>query len=114
MTQVRVPHFTNGNNTNISCVFLDSSSDDESIPEEILSPDKEYNYPQDHVVKMLPEQLIKPPIRDSSMATSANKLTKYPERERERERERARPPQNLPPLVSQSLQELNMKTLSIN
>ncbi|XP_037935929.1 disco-interacting protein 2 isoform X2 [Teleopsis dalmanni] len=65
----------------------DSTTDDESIPEEIISPDKEYNYPQDHINNMT-ESVIKPPIRDSSMGGSVHK-NKYPER---------RPPQNLPPL----------------
>ncbi|XP_039963154.1 disco-interacting protein 2 isoform X1 [Bactrocera tryoni] len=66
---------------------IDSSTDEESIPEETISPDKEYNYPRDHVSNIM-EPIIKPPIRDSSMAGAQNKQ-KYPER---------RPPQNLPPL----------------
>ncbi|XP_036346287.1 disco-interacting protein 2-like [Rhagoletis pomonella] len=67
---------------------IDSSTDEESIPEETISPDKEYNYPRDHVSNIM-EPIIKPPIRDSSMGGAQNKH-KYPER---------RPPQNLPPLV---------------
>ncbi|TMW48834.1 hypothetical protein DOY81_006083 [Sarcophaga bullata] len=51
---------------------LKSSSDDESIPEEIISPDKEYNYPRDHVGNVV-EQNIKPPIRDSSKGISSGK-----------------------------------------
>ncbi|XP_054731793.1 disco-interacting protein 2 isoform X1 [Anastrepha obliqua] len=66
---------------------IDSSTDEESIPEETISPDKEYNYPRDHVSNIM-EPIIKPPIRDSSMGGAQNKH-KYPER---------RPPQNLPPL----------------
>lgn len=44
----------------------ESSTEDESIPEEIVTPDKEYNYPRDHVSNMI-EAHIKPPVRESSI-----------------------------------------------
>ncbi|XP_059217269.1 disco-interacting protein 2 isoform X2 [Stomoxys calcitrans] len=50
----------------------DSSTEDESIPEEILSPDKEYNYPKDHVSNVV-ETHIKPPVRESSMGIASFK-----------------------------------------
>lgn len=91
---------------------LDSSSDDESIPEELISPDKEYNYPRDHISNSMlpPEPIIKPPIRESSMSAQQQHLRhdvkqsqppiqKYPSSGSAAER---RPPQNLPPLVSDS------------
>ncbi|TDG53237.1 hypothetical protein AWZ03_000052 [Drosophila navojoa] len=87
---------------------LDSSSDDESIPEELISPDKEYNYPRDHISNSMlpPEPIIKPPIRESSMSAQQQHLRhdvkqsqapiqKYPSSGSAAER---RPPQNLPPL----------------
>jgi len=88
---------------------LDSSTDDESIPEETISPDKEYNYPRDHISNSIlpPEPIIKPPIRESSMGSQQhsrpdvkqNQLPnqKYTSSNSAPER---RPPQNLPPLVS--------------
>ncbi|KRF97799.1 uncharacterized protein Dwil_GK17656, isoform B [Drosophila willistoni] len=91
---------------------LDSSTDDESIPEELISPDKEYNYPRDHISNsMLPQEpIIKPPIRESSMISqqqqhlqrhdvkptqTTSHSQKYPSSSSVAER---RPPQNLPPL----------------
>ncbi|XP_046808733.1 disco-interacting protein 2 isoform X2 [Lucilia cuprina] len=65
----------------------ESSTGDESIPEEIISPDKEYNYPRDHVGNMV-EQNIRPPIRESSKGIASGKNSQ-PER---------RQKQALPPL----------------
>ncbi|ALC42967.1 DIP2 [Drosophila busckii] len=91
---------------------LDSSTDDESIPEELISPDKEYNYPRDHISNSMlpPEPIIKPPIRDSSMAAQQQqqpqqlhlrqhdvKQSQAPMQKYLSSGER-RPPQNLPPL----------------
>ncbi|XP_058987472.1 disco-interacting protein 2 isoform X2 [Musca domestica] len=50
----------------------ESSSEDESIPEEIISPDKEYNYPRDHVSNIM-EPHIKPPVRESSIGIVSSK-----------------------------------------
>lgn len=89
---------------------LDSSTDDESIPEEIISPDKEYNYPRDHISNSMlpPEPIIKPPIRESSMSSQQHsrhdvKPTPQPPNHKYASSNSAperRPPQNLPPIVS--------------
>lgn len=69
---------------------LESSTGDESIPEEVISPDKEYNYPRDHVGNLV-EQNIRPPIRESSKGKSSNKNSQLERRQK----------QALPPLVSE-------------
>lgn len=92
---------------------LDSSTDDESIPEELISPDKEYNYPRDHISNSMlpPEPIIKPPIRESSMASQQQQQQQQHLRHEVKQSQAAiqkypssgsssRPPQNLPPLVS--------------
>lgn len=72
-------------------MFLDSSTDDDSIPEERIStPEREYNYPRDHITNSR-EQIIQPPKRDTSITQSANNQKYLSDR---------RPPQNLPPPVS--------------
>ncbi|XP_073840161.1 disco-interacting protein 2 isoform X2 [Musca autumnalis] len=53
----------------------ESSSEDESIPEEIISPDKEYNYPRDHVSNIM-EAHIKPPVRESSIGIVSDRRKK--------------------------------------
>ena len=72
----------------------DSTTEDESIPEEgISTPDREYNYPRDHISNSR-EQIIKPPIRDSSVGGGGGvggHHKNYSDR---------RPQQNLPPPVS--------------
>ncbi|KAL5290225.1 DIP2 family protein [Megaselia abdita] len=66
----------------------DSSTDDDSIPEERIStPEREYNYPRDHINNSR-EQIIQPPKRDTSITQSANNQKYLSDR---------RPPQNLPP-----------------
>ncbi|EDX07006.1 GD25718 [Drosophila simulans] len=86
---------------------LDSSTDDESIPEETISPDKEYNYPRDHISNSIlpPEPIIKPPIRESSMGSQQHarpdvKQTQFQIRNYKKQSSapERRPPQNLPPL----------------
>ncbi|XP_055854110.1 disco-interacting protein 2 isoform X12 [Episyrphus balteatus] len=63
----------------------DTTTDDESIPEERIStPDREYNYPRDHINNSR-EQIIKPPIRDSSVGGGHKNFSDR------------RPQQNLPP-----------------
>lgn len=88
---------------------LDSSTDDESIPEETISPDKEYNYPRDHISNSIlpPEPIIKPPIRESSMGSQQHARTDVKQNQITNQKYTApnsaperRPPQNLPPLVS--------------
>ncbi|XP_055854108.1 disco-interacting protein 2 isoform X10 [Episyrphus balteatus] len=71
------PYMTKGNQ--------DTTTDDESIPEERIStPDREYNYPRDHINNSR-EQIIKPPIRDSSVGGGHKNFSDR------------RPQQNLPP-----------------
>ncbi|XP_055903593.1 disco-interacting protein 2 isoform X10 [Eupeodes corollae] len=66
----------------------DTTTDDESIPEERIStPDREYNYPRDHINNSR-EQIIKPPIRDSSVGGGGGGHKNFSDR---------RPQQNLPP-----------------
>lgn len=48
------------------------TSDEDSIPEEILSPDREYNYPRDHVTSIV-EPNVKPPTRESSISMFSGK-----------------------------------------
>lgn len=67
--------------------FLDTSSDDGSIPEERIStPDREYNYPRDHLGNS--REQMKLPSRDHSNRHQSNISE--------------RRPQNLPPPVSPS------------
>ncbi|XP_030386379.1 disco-interacting protein 2 isoform X2 [Scaptodrosophila lebanonensis] len=102
---------------------VDSSTDDESIPEELISPDKEYNYPRDHISNSMvpPEPIIKPPIRESSMIAQQQQQPPQPQQQQHSRPEmkqsqfqsqpphqkypssgsvsaERRPPQNLPPL----------------
>ncbi|XP_055854107.1 disco-interacting protein 2 isoform X9 [Episyrphus balteatus] len=77
-TQRRVTH-------NEKRYHSDTTTDDESIPEERIStPDREYNYPRDHINNSR-EQIIKPPIRDSSVGGGHKNFSDR------------RPQQNLPP-----------------
>lgn len=49
-----------------NCMRIDSSSDDASIPEErIATPDREYNYPRDHLSNSR-EKMKLPSSRDHS------------------------------------------------
>ncbi|XP_055854104.1 disco-interacting protein 2 isoform X6 [Episyrphus balteatus] len=73
-----------GGGRTTGCV-VDTTTDDESIPEERIStPDREYNYPRDHINNSR-EQIIKPPIRDSSVGGGHKNFSDR------------RPQQNLPP-----------------
>lgn len=75
--------------TQIECAHTDSSSDDDaSIPEErIATPDREYNYPRDHLLNSR-EKMKLPSSRDHSGRHASNISE--------------RRPQNLPPPVSNS------------
>lgn len=65
--------------------ITDSSSDDASIPEErIATPDREYNYPRDHLCNSR-DKIKMPSQRDNS--------------ERRHQNNAERRPQNLPPPV---------------
>uniref|UniRef100_A0A1B0G3J4 DMAP1-binding domain-containing protein n=1 Tax=Glossina morsitans morsitans TaxID=37546 RepID=A0A1B0G3J4_GLOMM len=66
---------------------LDSTTDDDSIPDDIISPDREYNYPRDHVSNIV-EPNIKPPIRESSKGIFPAKNSQSDRRQK----------QTLPPL----------------
>lgn len=71
----------------VSLIFTDSSSDDASIPEErITTPDREYNYPRDHLCNSRDKIKI-PSQRDNSERRHQNNAVE-------------RRPQNLPPPVS--------------
>lgn len=64
----------------------DSSSDDASIPEErIATPDREYNYPRDHLCNSR-DKIKMPSQRDNSERRHQNHASE-------------RRPQNLPPPV---------------
>lgn len=64
----------------------DSSSDDASIPEErIATPDREYNYPRDHLCNSR-DKIRMPSQRDNSERRHQNNASE-------------RRPQNLPPPV---------------
>lgn len=52
--------------------LLDPTSDDDSLPEDIISPEREYNYPRDHISNIV-EFNIKPPIRESSKGIFTSK-----------------------------------------
>lgn len=70
----------------MSFLILDSTSDDESIPEErIATPDREYNYPRDHLCNSR-DKIKLPPQRDSDRRQPNSNIE--------------RRPQNLPPPVS--------------
>lgn len=67
-------------------IFTDSSSDDASIPEErITTPDREYNYPRDHLCNSR-DKIKVPSQRDNSERRHQNNAAE-------------RRPQNLPPPV---------------
>ncbi|XP_055385633.1 disco-interacting protein 2 isoform X8 [Condylostylus longicornis] len=73
----------------------DSTTDDESIPEERIStPDREYNYPRDHISNS--REQIKPPIRDSSVGGGGGGGGNIGGQHHKNFSDR-RPPQNLPP-----------------
>lgn len=66
--------------------IADSSSDDASIPEErIATPDREYNYPRDHLCNSR-DKIKMPSQRDNSERRHQNNASE-------------RRPQNLPPPV---------------
>ncbi|XP_016975857.1 disco-interacting protein 2 isoform X1 [Drosophila rhopaloa] len=95
---------------------LDSSTDDESIPEETISPDKEYNYPRDHISNSIlpPEPIIKPPIRESSMGSQLHSRLDVKQNQMQNQKYTSsnsapdrRPPQNLPPLPTSDTSSTN-------
>ncbi|XP_055385632.1 disco-interacting protein 2 isoform X7 [Condylostylus longicornis] len=87
-TQRRITH-------NEKRYHSDSTTDDESIPEERIStPDREYNYPRDHISNS--REQIKPPIRDSSVGGGGGGGGNIGGQHHKNFSDR-RPPQNLPP-----------------
>lgn len=62
--------------------LIDMTSDEDSIPEEILSPDREYNYPRDHVSNIV-EQNVKPPTRESSIGMFSGKNNQNERRQKQ-------------------------------